>query len=297
MFKILPIKFSIKIWGLMIILVVSTTFLTSFIGYRVASDALNQKGETILKNAVGMAIEVLELQEEKVLEGELSLASAQEAAKNLFRKNAGVDLGESGYFVIMDGSALILVHPTIEGTDGNTLRDMSKERIYFAVSALDVAKRGGGFVEYIWKFTDSTHVDEKILYASYFEPWDWVVMATAYKGEFNKSAAVLLNTFLNVVLLSVIIISVLVRLLVLDSLKPIDLTIQAMKNIEDGIFERIDYEDRSDELGRLVTGYNHMIESVRQSQEALLTHNEELEEANREVQALYEEMLASEEML
>lgn len=256
MFKILPIKFSMKIWGLMIILVVSTTFLTSFIGYRVASDALNQKGETILKNAVGMAIEVLELQEEKVLEGELSLASAQEDAKNLFRKNAGVDLGESGYFVIMDGSALILVHPTIEGTDGNTLRDLSKERIYFAVSALDVAKNGGGFVEYIWEFTDSTRVDEKILYTSYFEPWDWVVMATAYKGEFNKSAAVLLNTFLNVVLLSVIIISVLVRFLVFDSLKPIDA-----------------------------------------SQEALLTHNEELEEANREIQALYEEMLASEEML
>lgn len=265
-------------------------FLTSFIGYRVASDALYKKGETILKNAVGMAIEVLYLHEEKVLEGELSLPSAQEAVKNLFRKNAGIDLGESGYFVIMDGSAEILVHPTIEGTDGNTLRDMSEEGIPFAVMALEIAKRGGGFVEYDWVFSDSARVDEKILYANYFEPWDWVIMATAYKGEFNKSAAVLLNTFLNVVLLSVIIISVLVRLLVLDALKPIDLTIQAMKNIEEGQFKKIEYSERDDEIGRLVNGYNKMIES-------LVLHHEELEAANREVQALYEEMLASEEML
>lgn len=258
-----PIKFSAKIWGLMIIMVVSATFLTSFIGYRVASDALDEKGETILMNAVDMAIEILQLQEEDVLEGELTLEAAQEAAKNLFRKNAGIDLGESGYFVIMDGHALILVHPTIEGTDGSTLQDMSKDRIPFATMAVEIAKDGGGFVKYDWFFSDSDKVDEKILYTKYFEPWDWVVMATAYKGEFNKSAAVLLNTFFNVVLLSVILISVIVRLIILDTLKSMDSTIQTMRDLEQSRFEKI----------------------------------EELEAANREVQALYEEMLASEEML
>lgn len=239
-----PIKFSVKIWGLMIIMVVSATFITSFIGYRVASNALYEKGETILLNAVDMAIEILQLQQEDVLDGALTLEAAQEKAKRLFRKNAGIDLGESGYFSIMDGHALILVHPSIEGTDGSLLRDMSKDRTPFAIMALEVAKKGGGFVEYDWYFSDSGKVDEKILYAKYFEPWNWVVMATAYKGEFDKGAAVLLNTFFNVVLLSVIFISVIVRLIVLDTLKSMDLTIQTMRDLEKSRFEEIDELER-----------------------------------------------------
>lgn len=253
-----PLKFSVKIWVLMILLVISVTFLISFIGYRVASVALYEKGEKILTNAVHMAIEVFELQQADVEEGELTIDTAQEAVKTMLRRNASVDLGMSGYFVVMDGSGSILVHPTLEGTNGNTLKDLSKEEIYFASEAVEIAKQGGGFVTYEW-YLGPDEVDRMVLYAQYYEPWDWVIMATTYKSEFNKHVPVLLNTFFIVVILSVFVIGIFVKL--------------------------------------LVNGYNHMIASVIQNRETLIIRNEELEEANSEIQALYEEMLASEEML
>lgn len=291
------LKLSTKLWIWTMGLVISSMVITGLVSYNRAVNEINHRNEIILKNAAVMAVQILELQEKNVLEKESTLEEAQEDAVEILSNNQGVELGLNGYFVILDGHGNFIYHPTLTGENGYDYQDMSKEKKYFVRESIDVAKRGGGFTYYNWINALTGKPDEKMSYALYFEPWGWIVESTTFLSDYNQAFLSMLNELIKTFVLIVVLVFFVIHLFVSDLIEPINETVLAMAGVKKGIYNYIDNKDRKDELGKLILGYNTMVESIQTSQENLLLHNEELEEANREIQALYEQMLASEEML
>ncbi|GAB6108233.1 EAL domain-containing protein [Fusibacter bizertensis] len=288
-------KLSTKLWIWTMGLVISAVIITGLISYNRAVYELNQKNEIILKNAATMAIQILKLQEKDVISQESNLQVEQEDAIDILNKNEDIELGLNGYFVILDSKGNYIYHPKLTGTNGYDYRDANNN--YFVRNAIDIAKAGGGFTYYNWTNDLTGAPDAKMSYTVYFEPWDWIVGTSTYLSDYNQVISSMLNEMIKTVILIIILTFFIIQIFVTDIIIPINETVSAMDDVKKGKFSLLINNDRRDELGKLVSGYNSMVKSIQTSQESLLTHNEELEEANKEIQELYEEMLASEEML
>ncbi|MDZ7835733.1 MAG: cache domain-containing protein [Alkalibacterium sp.] len=91
------------------VLVISNVSI-GYLGYSIAKDELDEKGETILQNAVKMSIQMIDLANREVENGTMDLEEAQESVKEylLGEKqedgtrpiDAPFDLGEHGYIVV-----------------------------------------------------------------------------------------------------------------------------------------------------------------------------------------------------
>ena len=278
-------------------LVITVVIINSVITYNSSYKALEVKSQLLLSNAVMMAIDMAKIQHQDNLDGDITLESAQADLLKLLENREGIDLGKSGYFVVLDSKGNIILHPSLKGQPGYELKDKSDKGVYFVREAVEMAMNGGGYTYFDWNLPNSDKIDHKVVYSLYFEPWDWVIQATSYMSDYNESAMKIMSEMIKSFLIIIVLVFVLVHLFVSDLMEPINKTIQAMSLLESGEFPLILDEDRNDELALLTSGYNHLAKAIQGSQEAMLIHNEELEEANSEIQALYEEMLASEEML
>lgn len=291
------IKLSTRLWFWTMGLVITVVLINSVITYNSSYNALEDKSKLLLSNAVMMAADIAKIQQQDYLDGDITLESAQADLIKLLRMREGIDLGSSGYFVVLDSKGNIILHPSLEGESGFELKDKSKEGVYFVKEAVEKALNGGGFSYFDWYLPDTDKVDHKVVYSLYYEPWDWVIQATSYMSDYNDSAMKIMSEMIKSFFIIIVLVFILVHLFVDDLMDPINKTIQAMLLLESGEFPPILDEERNDELAYLTSGYNHMAKAIQENQESMLIHNEELEEANREIQALYEEMLASEEML
>lgn len=295
--KIKQLKLSTKLWLGFMSMVIFALVSSGLISYYHTYASLKEHGTQTLSNAVLMAKKVLEIQNNDYLDGEISLESAQRDAMKFLSESAGIDLGDHGYFVVSDTNGYIFVHPSIANTGGIDLMDQSDDPKFFLREAIEKAKKGGGFVSFTWTYPDSDVKGEKIMYASYFEPWDWVIMATAYTDDYKTSAMAHFSDMMFPLILVVLLVYFVVRLFMDAIFKPVNETVSAMRKIESGEYVQLDKGYFEDDLSTLINGYNHMVNAIKESQEALLTRNRDLEEANAEIQALYEEMLASDELL
>jgi methyl-accepting chemotaxis protein len=101
--------------------------------------------EAELKNYVDMAISAIRPLYEKAMVDD---KNAQEQARSILRKLA---YGQDGYLFayLYDGTNLVLgPKPQLEGKDLSGLKDANG--VFYVREMIDRAKRGGGYVEYIF---------------------------------------------------------------------------------------------------------------------------------------------------
>ena len=118
---------------------------------------------------------------ERSMKGELSEAEAKQmAGKALLSQRIGV----SGYIFVWDISnspseIVLAVHPYIQGQN---------------VAHVDFVQEGAriktGYIKYKWKNPADSISREKVMYLSYFEPWNWVIAVSSYKEEFTSLVSV-----------------------------------------------------------------------------------------------------------
>jgi len=85
-------------------------------------------------------------------------------------------IGKNGYLYVLDSNGKIVFHPVPDMNDV----DVSE---YKFIQQQMVEKEG--FLQYLWKNPNESAEREKVLYMTYFEPWDWVVSASAYREDFT----------------------------------------------------------------------------------------------------------------
>ena len=142
------------------LLVLVTCLIMGMTGYVVARRELGIKGETILKNGVRMALDIIEANQQRVLDGAATTEEAQERVKVTLlgpRNPDGtrdlhghVDLGENGYFIVYDVNGVELMHPRLEGMNMWNAVDPKDKHFFLVQDQIAKARNGGGFTWYNW---------------------------------------------------------------------------------------------------------------------------------------------------
>lgn len=289
--KRIPIvQFSLK--NRLLIFVVGILILSSVVvgvpSFLIAKNGLDQKGQIILTNTVEMVLMMIENKNQEVLSGAVSLDEAQEEIKQLLlgpklsdgtRPNKRlIDLGENGYILIYDQSGNEVMHPTMEGINVWDLKFLEDSNRYLVREQIALANSGGGFLTYDWNFPNSTRIGEKYSYQKSSPFWGWVVVATAYKTDFNVEADRILQiTIISIVLL--LLLGFYITNYYLHTItRPLNRLRHAMNESKEGDFIHVEPSERDDEISELLLGYNAMVNSLEHVYKELTTRDKKIKQ-------------------
>src|SRR4051812_21394761 len=140
-------------------MVATTSITIGLIGYNFAKNSLEEAGKNALKNNVRMAIEMIDLANEQVENGNLPLEEAQEQVKAHFlgeknpdgtrTGNQKITIGENDYLGVLSQDGMLLAHPKAEGK--NSWMDQAADGLFSTQEMIKKAtKSGGGYTEYDW---------------------------------------------------------------------------------------------------------------------------------------------------
>lgn len=265
-----------KILIITILVLVISNVSIGLIGYNISKRQLNEKGEIILQNGVEMAIQMIDLAQKGVENGQFTLEEAQEKVKEYFLGkmqsdgtrpiDSPLDLGEHGYIVVYSQEGVEIAHPKLEGQNVWEVEDKKKNGNHFVQDSIKMAKSGGGFTYYDWFLPDSKDIAKKITYNKLDSNWGWVVTAGSYEIDFNKGA---LNV-LKYTSIGVLIFLVLMVIVIYDFSNRIGKALEAITkrgerianlDVREDISQKL--MDRKDEIGFLAISFQQILDNLR----------------------------------
>lgn len=289
-----------KLLTVSILLLTIPLIILGLFSYQKSSSSLSELGETNLKNSVEYTIELMNVLNEQVENGDLSLDEAKEKVKvailgemqadNTRPINKNLDLGENGYVFISDNEGNMIAHPNSEGTNLWDKQDVNGNN--YAQEFIENGLNGGGFTYYHFPLPgNQEQVEEKVTYSKAFPEWGWVVVAGTYIVDFNQPANEILQ--LNLIIIGVtLVIGILIIWFFANHVsRPIKKVTEQMAYIADGDLTLSELEITSkDETGQLANGLNslqmklkEMIQNISQASQLITGHSEELTQSANEV--------------
>lgn len=286
-------KIRTKLIIVSLLLLAVPSLIIGVIGYSSAKQSLDELGAIGLQNDVRLVIKLIESLDQQVKSGALSLEDAQELVKIeiLGEKDPegkrpidkSVDIGENGYYFVMDSEGLLLAHPSLEGENLWNTEDPNGLKVGKVI--VEAALKGNGFSYYEWPLPgNANRIAPKITYAEQDENWGWVVAASTYKMDFNSNA----NKILHAVLITLIISLIAGVIVIIGFSRHISIPIRMIANH----VHRIAGGDLSmgaisvknnDEIGQLANDVNtmtvnlkNMISKVSEAAERVATDSLEL---------------------
>ncbi|MDO9041184.1 MAG: cache domain-containing protein [Desulfocapsaceae bacterium] len=173
---------------LAILLFIFTIFGIALPAYQ--KNLLHQK-QLMLIELVHIAFSTLENYDDQVKKGKISLAKAQDLAKEQIRKlHYGPD--HKDYYWINDLQPRMIMHPyrpDLEQQDLSSFSDASGKHLFTEFVQV-VQRDGGGFVPYMWQLNDDQqHIVSKLSYVKLFQPWGWVIGTGVYLDDVHSEIA------------------------------------------------------------------------------------------------------------
>ncbi|QRG65161.1 methyl-accepting chemotaxis protein [Brevibacillus choshinensis] len=255
-----------------ILLLTIPSMVVGIFSFTFSRDALNESGSTGLKNNVRLVIAMIDSLQSAVEKGQLTLEEAQEQVKVqiLGEKkpdgtrpiNKNIDLGENGYFLVLDQTGLEVAHPTLEGKNVWELK--SDDGFYFMQEIIKQGMNGGGYTYYNYKLPKSEVVAPKIAYSEMDPNWGWIVTAGSYMKDYNSKA----NSIITMIVITIGVCWVLGTFIVLLFTRhisnPIKQISQQVRRITDGDLtaEPLVIKNR-DEIGELGKDFNKMSSTLK----------------------------------
>ncbi|WP_110822967.1 methyl-accepting chemotaxis protein [Paenibacillus illinoisensis] len=261
-----------KLVSLCLVILIVPTIVIGFSSYTVSKNEMNESGKAALENSVRMVIGMINLLNEQVENGSLTLEQAQEKLRVqlLGEKNADnkrpvkseYTVGETGYPWAVGKDAHSVMNPSNEGQD---LTDVvTEDGVYLGKEIVNVGTAGGGFVTYKWALPDTGEVETKVSYVEMDPHWGWIIGSGAYLSEFNSGATQVLYLVLIVTAVAVVLGSIIVSIISGRLTKPILMVAKRLKSVADGDLTVEEVKMKSkDEIGELSQDFNHMIKNMR----------------------------------
>ena len=259
------------------------SLLIGIIGYQSSTNSLNTLGSEGLQTNVRLTIEMIEMLDNQVKQGTITLEDAQEEVKIaiLGKKdedgnrpiNSRLNLGKDGFIFIINSEGVELAHPNFEGQ--NVWDVKTTDGVYSTKEVIKAANNGGGFAIYEWPLPNNPDVSvPKITYAEKEPNWNWIVCAGAYLPDFNAGANKLLYVLLITIGVSMLIGILSILWFSKKLTKPIRQVAQQAKLIASGSYTHETIKTKSkDETGELVLNFNIMKENQKKAED-LIRKNE-----------------------
>lgn len=269
----MKVKIRTKLLVIMLILLIVPLVVIGLISYNSAKTSLNQLAATGLQNDVHMALQLIDSLNEEVNKGNLSLEDAQEKVRVslLGEKQDGkrpinkqIDIGENGYFFVIDKEGLLLAHPSLEGKNIWDTEDPNGNKVGKMI--VEDALNDDGFVEYDWPLPGNPDkTAPKITYAKMDANWGWIVSAGSYLQDFNSEANKILYALSLTIIVFTVIGLILTLLFARHISKPLGLIANRIKQVADGDLniDRAQIKNK-DEIGELAQDFDRMTEHLRE---------------------------------
>jgi len=138
-----------------------------------SEDLLFEQKKADIQHVVEAAAALAADFERRAAAGEMTREQAQAEAK---RAIGAMRYAGKEYVFVYDYKGINVVHPVKPewvGTDRIDERDPSGK--YFIREFIEVAKKGGGHVDYLFQLPQSTQRVPKISYIAGFAPWQWLI--------------------------------------------------------------------------------------------------------------------------
>ncbi|WP_233411235.1 methyl-accepting chemotaxis protein [Paraburkholderia kururiensis] len=112
----------------------------------------------------------------------------EEAKRQALARVKDMRYGTSGYVLVDNSQGIVLMHPTIPAQIGKeTLNAKDGSGKLFIREIIDVASKGGGFVNYTYLKPDTGKLAPKLSYVRRFDPWDWNLISGVYSDDINDT--------------------------------------------------------------------------------------------------------------
>ncbi|MCD4687864.1 MAG: Cache 3/Cache 2 fusion domain-containing protein [Desulfuromonadaceae bacterium] len=212
--------------------------------------------------------------------GALYVGQKQENVTSLRRGIMDIVIGQSGYVAVIggkggqqgkyiisrdgqrDGENLLQVDDALQKTQ-------AEKYIQLAVSLEN--KQGAEAIpvvmnRYVWQNSGDQGPRDKIAALAYFEPWDWIIIASAYEEDFypvrQRMASALSNMigWITGVASIIIVLSLLIGYYVARGIvRPLEKAMEVFEQIGQGRLDlQLNTEDQ-DEIGQLSRSFNSMV--------------------------------------
>lgn len=196
-----------------------------------------------------------------------------------------MNLGESGYFFIINSEGDVILHPFLED---NIFELQSTGGRFIIQDLIELAKEGGGTLNYALDENISTLTDSKTVYTKYFPHWDWIITAVIYDSELQRGSDIILaNNMIGLVIILVVSISITI-LLTRKITKPIKTISYTLQEVSSGnlTVDKIDIKAKDetkllgDSVNLLIDRFQSIIQLMMTSSNNLNTYSIDLKDSS-----------------
>ncbi|MGN7479487.1 methyl-accepting chemotaxis protein [Solibacillus silvestris] len=292
-----------KLMLLITVIILATVVIIGSTTYFVAKDQLLKSGKGELQSIVEGAYASLELINEEVQSGKITLEEGKESARIILNgpvnENGEYDYQESrftykdnGYILAYDEDLVLQLHPTkIGGAPADELNRSNREKIIAGGKSTNESDR---FVVYSDRQSDGSFKD-KTAYTEYFEPWGWTVGIAVFQDEFYEGLNILQYIILGATVVLITLSSLVFYLSIRRKVNTLKEVAEASTKIAGGHIIVTNLPESSDEIGKLGTAFNTMSQQLRILIEKTKNTSEQLLDSATNLSAISEETSASSE--
>ncbi|MBW7456317.1 methyl-accepting chemotaxis protein, partial [Paenibacillus sepulcri] len=281
----------VKLILVSLLLLLTPVLVLGIISYQVSfkeADLLIKKN---LSNSVHMAIEMTEALSQQVKQGGMTQEEAEENMKQLLLGpkegdtrpiNANIDMGENGYFFVLNENGDLLAHPLLEGQ--NIAEKQTSDGFFYIKDMIQKGLSGGGFSTFLWPLPNSAKEAEKIVYAEASPEWGWIIAAGSYMQDYNSGQKHIRDTIIITLLCCWVAGVVVMTLFARHISRPVRKLAAQARVFSTGDLRTADLKvGNKDELGELASSFEAMYTNLRQLASGLLKGSDSLSASSREL--------------
>lgn len=287
-----------KLIYISLLLLIIPSALIGVMGYMSAKNSLDELGSTGLKNNVKLALQMIDMANDDVKKGAITLDDAQDQIREQLigvlnsdgtrTITSAVDMGQYGYYFVLDENGIAVAHPMFEGKD--LYDSQTPSGMYSTREIIKTAQSGGGFISFDFPVPENPEtIAPKVTYAEMDPNWGWIVTSGSYLIDFNSGADNVLKVLL-IVLLIALILGIMIVILFSNHLaspiKQITEQVALMAN-GDLTAEPCSIKNK-DEIGQLSMHFNDMVHHLKNT-------IQDVSGTSLQVAAMSEELSASSE--
>lgn len=283
---------------------IMTVFISTAIGvtsYYFAKRELIESGKLDLKHLTNTAVAVLQMLDEDVKNGKLTLEEAQEKARVILN---GPKVGDQydytkspflykkdGYIFAVKSNREVSLNP-LSPIGSNETNEKAVEVRNGLIKAAQAKSEEGHFYTYTWKNKGENFEREKIAYMTYFEPWDWNIGIGAYTEEFYEGLQVLRWYTVAISVAIAVICIIAFYYFTRGKLRLLQTITNVSLEIADGNLNVKKLPESEDEFGQLGKAFNRMVEELKLMIQKLQEMGDHLVGTSSSLSALSEEISA-----